>query len=348
MKQMRAMSWAFILLVLTPAFTGSQPAHAADANGFEWCDITAPGNAAYPGNRFGVNAGRGSVAYSYRMAKHEVTTGQWLEFYNTFSTQSDALDHTMRSNTGTWPTLADTFYPFTEPGDRRVLNPNIPNAGRVAVKGMSWRIAALYCNWLHHDRSSDWNTIQTGAYDARTFGQNPDGTFTDQLTRSAGARFWIPSLDEWMKAVYFDPANGGVWWNQPNSSNTPLVPGYPGMGQTSATLGSTEWIPTGSYPDVRTPWGLLDASGSASEWTEEVAFAGFGRLTGGSGDNDGTTSADDAGSQKAAAFYQANIGVRIASVIPNPSSIAVMAACLLCRMTRSRRDVRGFSSALSG
>jgi formylglycine-generating enzyme required for sulfatase activity len=345
MKQMRAMSWAVLLGAFWAAAAGLQPAHAADASGFEWCDITAPGNAAYSGNRFGVNAGRGSVSYSYRMAKHEVTTGQWLEFYNTFSTQSDALEDVMRDSTGTWPTAADPTYPFSAPGGRDVLNPTIPDAGRVAVKGMSWRIAALYCNWLHHEKSNDWNTIQTGAYDARTFGQNPDGTFTDQLTRSAGARFWIPSLDEWMKAVYFDPRSGGVWWDQPNGSNTQLVPGFPGQGQTSATLGASEWIPVGSYPDVRTPWGLLDASGSASEWTEQVAFAGFGRLTCGSGDNDGTTTADDAGSQSAAAFYQTNIGVRIASVIPNPGSIAVMAAWLLYQAARSRRDVTRTTAA---
>ncbi len=345
---MRAMSWAVLLGVFwAAAAAGLQPAHAADANGFEWCDITTPGNAAYPGNRFGVNAGRGSVGYSYRMAKTEVTTGQMLEFYNTFATQSDALYQVMRSNIIGWPTVTDPTYPLSAPGSRDILSPDVPNAGRVAVKGMTWRIAAIYCNWLHHDKSSDWNTIQTGAYDARTFGYKSDGTPTDQRTRSPGAKYWIPSLDEWLKSAFYDPKKDGVggWWNQPNGSNTPLIPGFPGVGQTSATVGLMDpvWIPVGSYPDVKTPWGLLDVSGSAAEWTEEFGgFFGRDRLLGGSVEGDPDLRYDDPGEQRSNCPNCFAGGLRIAS-IPTPGTIWVVAVAAGLLRVR-RRAARGAST----
>lgn len=314
---------------------------APDANGFDWADITSPGNAAYPGNQFGLNAGRGSVAYSYRMSKYELTTGQWLEFYNTFSTQSDLLNQKMVSGTGLWGVVSDPWYPFSAPGSRMILNPNIPNASRVGVHGVSWRLAAIYCNWLHHDKSSNWETIQSGAYDARTFGTGPGGKLVDQVTRSPGAKFWIPSLDEWLKAVYFDPTKDGKggWWNQPTGSNAELVPGFPGVGQTSATLGGDAiWIPVGSYPEIKTPWGLLDASGGVSEWTEEIHPDGFDRLSGGTSAMNGSMRFDDAGFQLPWPPSIDGPGLRIASEIPSPGGAIFVAIAGFYWSNRTRNS----------
>ena len=49
---------------------------------FQWSTIGALGNAAYGGGPLGEFAGRGSVAYSYRMSTLEVTSSQWLEYRN--------------------------------------------------------------------------------------------------------------------------------------------------------------------------------------------------------------------------------------------------------------------------
>ena len=53
-----------------------------DANGFKWCTVGSPGNAAYPGHPSGLLAGRGRVDYEYRIARTEVSTAQWMEFLN--------------------------------------------------------------------------------------------------------------------------------------------------------------------------------------------------------------------------------------------------------------------------
>jgi hypothetical protein len=234
---------------------------------FDWVTIGDPGNAAYqspsPG---GSNDGRGSVEYVYRMSRTEVTSGQWMEFLNAVgATNGFGVPHS-----------SGIVESVLKPGTFS-LNPAIADAANVPVIGISWRAAAYYVNWLHNDKGSNPEDIRAGVYDVSTFGQNPDGTFTDQLTHDPDARFWIPTLDEWMKAAFYDPNRFGSgqrgWWNYCNSSDVAPIPGLPGVGETSRGLDDPnidEWlIPLGSYPQTQSPWGLLDVSGGAAEWLED-------------------------------------------------------------------------------
>ncbi|MGD9894462.1 MAG: SUMF1/EgtB/PvdO family nonheme iron enzyme, partial [Dehalococcoidia bacterium] len=220
----------------------------------------------------------GSVNYEYRIGRLEITTGQWLAFVNTFSTQSDDLSFFAEPNF--WGAGFDPEY--DGPGIRWRLA-NVPNAEMRPVYGISWREAAMYCNWLCNDQSSSLDALTHGAYDTSTFGRLPTLEFTDQATHSPGARFWIPTLDEWIKAVYYDPDHSGPgiggWWQYPNSSNAPLLAGPPGFGQTNSGFTLPDFghldIPLASYPTVTTPYGLLDASGANSEWNEFIFSPGF-------------------------------------------------------------------------
>src|SRR5690606_36322403 len=147
---------------------------------------------------------------------------------------------------------------------------------------MGWRYIARYCNWLHNGMptgpdAEQW-AFETGAYDTSTFTRNPDGSFNDQRERSPGARFFIPSWDEWVKAVYWDPERNegeGGWRMYPYGDTVP-VPGDPDEGgQTNASLNDVGTFDVGSYPDWTTPWGLLDASGGATEWLEFASDNGL-------------------------------------------------------------------------
>lgn len=107
-----------------------------------------------------------------------------------------------------------------------------PNAAQMPVFGLTWHDAARFVNWLNNDKSSDLDALTHGAYDTSTFGQNPDGTITDQRTHDPDARFWIPTWDEWLKAAHYDP--GARTWNVwPNAADEQPVPGMPGVGTTS-------------------------------------------------------------------------------------------------------------------
>ncbi|MBL9000834.1 MAG: hypothetical protein JNK25_06825, partial [Phycisphaerae bacterium] len=66
--------------------TFSQPALAQpDPSGIEFVTVGAPGNPAYAGpDNNNLVTGRGSVPYEFRIGRTEVTTAQWVEFYNAF------------------------------------------------------------------------------------------------------------------------------------------------------------------------------------------------------------------------------------------------------------------------
>ena len=240
----------------------------------DWVTIGDVRNEPYPGDAQGRMAGRGGVGYTYRIGRTEVTTGQWMEFVNTFSTQSD--DFTYFADPLFWGARIDPGY--DGPGRRYILR-DIDSAEQLPVGGISWREAAMFANWLHNDRSSDLSAIEDGAYDTSTFTTNGDNTFNDQWTHHPDARFWIPTLDEWLKAVHYDPdRNGqgdGGWWDYPITSDEPPIYGIPGEGQANSGFELPRWgewdIPLGAYADVRSPWGLLDAAGAAMEWLEEVS-----------------------------------------------------------------------------
>ncbi len=238
---------------------------------FDWVVIGDPGNPGFEGGPAGQLAGRGSLDYEYRMTRTEVTASQWFEFVQAFAPYAGAEANSF-GFTGFWinligPSGIPSSYQITPGLENRPTN-------------ISWRMAARYVNWLHNDKTDSLESFAMGVYDTSTFTQNEDGFYNDQATHCPDAKFWIPTLDEWIKGVYYDPtlnAGAGGWWYQPASSDESLIAGLASKGgQTNASLFGVPGFPTeilnvGSYPDVQTPWGLLDASGGMQEWTEEFA-----------------------------------------------------------------------------
>ncbi|TVS01094.1 MAG: hypothetical protein EA423_10470 [Phycisphaerales bacterium] len=321
------------------ALANAQPAPDYD---FQWSTIGDTNNPAFDGGGYGFFAGRGVVNYEYRISKLQITSGQWLEFANTFSMREGGRLFTMPYQ---WGAYLDPHY--NGPGERWVPK-NLPNWDMLPVAGVSWREAAMYANWLHNDKSSEQWAIENGAYDTSTFSTDPNTlVFTDQLTRNPDAKFWIPSLDEWLKAAHYDPHRHGQgeggWWLYPNSTDEPLTPGPPGIGQTTADwidpdIQAGEWlIPLGAYPDEASPWGLLDISGGASEWSEEH-LEHRSRFFNGS--NAGTTSLmrDHAG-YPATSFPHTrwHHGLRIASVVPAPSTSVLLVVTLTPVVLKRKR-----------
>ncbi|MEL6796332.1 MAG: SUMF1/EgtB/PvdO family nonheme iron enzyme [Planctomycetota bacterium] len=292
--------------------------------------------------------GRGSVGYEYRIGRTEIKTSQWVEFVNAAETAGGSavppqlvpLSWGARSNASTG------------------LFEVIPGRANLPVIGTTWYTAAQYCNWLHNDKRTDIDAFQSGAYDVSTF--NADNPFEDQRSRSPGARYWIPSWDEWLKAVHYDPDKNGTgeggWWAFPNSSDTQPVPGLPGAGETSAGYdppGVFEefQVPLEAYPDTQSPWGLLDASGAGTEWTEE--FRATGPLP-----RDATRVFDgqpagplidfsppfNANADRVWEFGAAepdrlflDTSFRVASVVPSPATGSVAAVVLISVAYRPRR-----------
>jgi hypothetical protein len=245
----------------------------------------------------------------------------------------------------------------------------------IPTGGISWRTAAIYCNWLHNNKATNREAFLTGAYDASTFAFGPTGGgFTDQLTRSPGARYWIPSIDEWMKAAHYDPnrpnADGttGGWWLFSNSSDSPVTYGPPGqrvrigsgppgpdpngpLAQANSGWRSFDFpgfdpfaVPLGAY-DVTTPWGMYDAAGGMAEWTEAVFQVGAAlpeerRLEGSvrNAFSGGADRVSGTGGSGDPAFDSLFFGFRIASSVPSPGvvSLGMCAAAFTLRRNRRR------------
>lgn len=309
----------------------------------DWVTIGDVGNAAYPGDQFGQNEGRGSVGYEYRIGRYEVTTGQWLEFVNTYSTQSDELSRFALPFH--WGATTDRDY--DGPGSRYKLRDGVEQAAMIPVLGMDWREAAMFTNWLHNNKSSDLSAIEDGAYDISTFGTNNDGTFNDQHAHHPDAKFWIPTLDEWLKAAHYDPnrSDDDGWWLYNHTSNEAPVSGFPGDGETSTGLDwSTDGvrdIPLGSYLETLSPWGLLDTSGGAEEWTEEIKGRAEFRVTKGAGvaEPPEYSYLDQAGFDfwKRPNFPELRSGLRVVGLVPTPGSMVLVPAGLVCLGWRKRR-----------
>ena len=340
------------LLVGIGALVGSAQAGPVPDYDFDWAVIGDINNPAMDGADIDYSMrGRGSVGYRYRISKNEVTTAQWLEFVNSYSTQSDKMR--WFGAPSFWGARLDSSY--SGPGNRWVLRTDVENASRLPVFSISWRDAARYVNWLHNGKGTSLSAIANGAYDTSTFTEQDDGdfiTFNDQRTRSAGARFWIPSLDEWVKAAHYEPRNldgtGGRWWRYVDGGEDILVPGLPeDGGQTTVGMeafSNGEWIfdkPLGMYEDVVSPWGLLDVSGGASEWTEEIEGIG-GRAEhrvydgGPAGGWPGQIDRLDEWNF-ASPFHAPLTGLRIASTVPSPGPLGGLLAASSTLLRRRKR-----------
>jgi hypothetical protein len=255
--------------------------------GFDFVTVGAPGNRSWNEGEWGTSgrmhgsppnhiADRGRVDYSYRIMRTEVVQTQYVDFVRAFR----PFWLSIANIPGHVETGSPTDSRFTSLGISIFGGFDIdPNYNNSAVT-ISWRSAARYANWLHHGAPTDpadlsWGTFHTGAY---TFN---DQSFTDTsagpIMRNAEARFWLPGLDELLKAAYYDPERYGEgeegYWLYPNGSDTPPAFGAPppeGDGDWGAGPDDEVWeeLTGGRYPHTVSPWGLLDVVGTSPEWTE--------------------------------------------------------------------------------
>ncbi|MFG0327871.1 MAG: SUMF1/EgtB/PvdO family nonheme iron enzyme [Phycisphaerales bacterium JB037] len=291
----------------------------------------------------------GDVDYEYRMTRTEVTVGQWFEFVDAYWPHNDErID--LSAFTSYWIRPQN---PNPGPGEDPQYTLVHPDAASFPAD-MSWYYAARYVNWLHNDKVNEKWAFETGVYDTSTFGGvDAQGNPTDQHTRNPDAKFWIPSMDEWAKGMYWDPDKHGPgeggYWLRPDSGDEMLISAPPDMGgETNAgeyfvTLDPDErwqYFSVGQYPDVQSPWGLLDGSGGVSEWNE---------------DRSPTPSSDERiwqGSWFLLEFTylkdrldniapdrptSSQHGLRLASAVPAPNTCALSLVCLAFTSSRRKR-----------
>ncbi|MFM9957345.1 MAG: SUMF1/EgtB/PvdO family nonheme iron enzyme [Phycisphaerales bacterium] len=304
------------------------------SDGFTWCTVGNPGNPDFIGLDAEFTKVRlGGVDHAFRITRTEVTSDVFFEFLSAYTPHIPPSEwHFYETDTGSISYL----------GGRLVL---FPSLGKLPADG-SWRTAARFCNWLHNNRSSEAWSFETGAYDTSTFGQVPGhpGEYTDATTHMPGARFWIPTLDEWMKAAHYDPDRYGLgaegYWLYPHSSDSPPVGGAPGTGA-DANIDTDAMWNVGSYPAVLSPYGLLDTAGSLSEWTETDSYRGRRWYRG----NDFIGRSFGTQLDNIVGYYTGTspdnhdaFGFRIATTVPSPAAAPGMVLLLSSPLLRRRQQ----------
>ena len=314
--------------------------------GHDFVTIGAPGNrgataAEAPMWRPDLYGPLGAVEYSFRISRTEVTNAQYFEFVSRYVKTPGFVGGADIFGSAIF---IDGYDPqgfpivrLREGAERHAADP-------------SFRYAARYANWLHNGKGTNLADFETGAYDASTFGVDPvTGQRTDQIARSPGATFFLPTIHEWTKAAHYDPDRYGEgvggYWTYPGASEDPLVAGPPGEpgAQTSAGIAfdhpEYRRLDVGLYPSVASPWGLLDVSGGEEEVTESIAaLARRYRFGAGSSTRALDVSLEDRLDWYVQARPENSMGFRIASVVPAPSGSLVIAMAALGVGQRCRRN----------
>ena len=301
-------------LVVLTALLFALPANAVT---IDWVTVGDPGNPVDTEVMNDGTTGYGSVGYTYKIGKYEVTNAQYVEFLNAV-----AVNDTYG--------LYDSQMAVGDGGIVRTGGSGSHTYSAIAgredwpVHHVSWYDTLRFANWLHNGQpagAQDSNSTEDGTY-----------TFSGSMSvgsRNAGATIFLPTEDEWYKAAYFDSALG-VYYDYPTGTDTQTVCTSPsGDTGSSANCHGAVGSPTdvGAYGMSGSPYGTFDQGGNLAEWTETLHGdpAGVYRVKRGGSWHDNIYGAPE--NLSAAVRYGVRVdfegGLRVA-MIPEPATVSLL------------------------
>ncbi len=208
-------------------------------------DFVDIGNANNADDTTGAPNPAGKVEYDYRIGKHEI---------------SQEMITKANAEGGLGITLAD----LTATGGNGADRP---------ATGISWFEAATFVNWLN--TSQGFNAAYKFDAVGGTFAlweSGDAGYNASNRYRNSLAVYYLPSMDEWYKAAYYDP-NTGTYYNYATGSDT--APAQVTGGTTAGTAVYGQANATGPADITNagglSPYGTMAQNGNVWEW-EETAF----------------------------------------------------------------------------
>jgi sulfatase modifying factor 1 len=311
-------------------------AHAAPIE-LDMVTVGDPGNAPDA-------TGYGAVAETFQIGKYEVTIQQYTDFLNAVA-KSDPYSLYIPMMGEDPPTAG-----ISRAGVSGAYTYSVIGSGSRPVTFVSSWDAARFANWMHNGQGfgsteiggywlngETWVSLITeiGAY---TLNGQTTGSWLPAV--NAGAKFYIPTEDQWYKAAYYK--GGGInagYWAYATQSDTP--PGnaignaanqanYYAGDYSSSHNRSTD---VGAFTNSASYYGTFDQTGNVSEWNDQgLRGGGFGydaigvsssfRTQGLGGDDDGI-----------------GIGFRLAApvAVPEPSTWVMGLAGFACAALAARR-----------
>ena len=251
--------------------------------------------------------GYGAVSYEYQIGKYEVTNAQYAEFLNAkAATDSYGLYNPSMSSYGITRSGSSGTYTY-------VVTSGMENRPVVYV---SWFDAARFSNWLANGQGN--GDTETGSYILNS-------ASSGLILPIADAKVRLPSEDEWYKAAYYNGATS-TYSLYPNGQNyiTKADANY------NYSVGSTTDV--GTYSSVPSMYGTFDQGGNVWEWNDAVIEGGEGasrglrggswNVSGGAYDSRGYLALSYRGDIPPSLEFE-SVGFRLASAVPEPSSLVL-------------------------
>jgi hypothetical protein len=274
-----------------------------------WCDIFGSGVNTFeiefvrigsPGNPPDANPNpAGAVPYSYRMGKYEISE-QMIDKANALGglgITKDTRGHDM---------------PATS---------------------VTWYEAARFVNWLNTSTDSLPAYKFDGNGEFQLWEPTDPGYDVTNLYRNQFARYFLPSLNEWHKAAYYDPV-AGVYYDYPTGSDSipdgidiPADPIFDAVFFDGGDNGGPNIV---TNVGLLSPYGTAAQGGNVEEWiegasdrTNDSATENRGLEGGGWNWSASLMHAANASSGRPPTFDQNSVGLRISSIIPEPSTVVM-------------------------
>ncbi len=278
--------------------------------------------------------GAGAVGYEYRIMSTHITVSQYVEFLNAVA-KDDTHNLYISNMGGTAPDGTGTYSQYCDVGQisRSGSAGNysysvIGNAGNQPVAYMSFSVLARFANWLHNGQpvgAQDATTTEDGAYDL---------SITTNLVHKPGAKFWIPTDDELVKAGYYD--GNGNYYDFGDAHNYPPYPaadvpandtGHTANYNYTSPGGTAPGYITdaGAYSLSKSHYGLYDIDGNLMDITE-TDYASGQKIMRGSAWKVSNSYAYRPGTLQKTSSYGTRYsytGGRLASPVPEPATLGL-------------------------
>lgn len=274
----------------------------------------------------------GAVDHSYRVSKYEVTVAQYAEFLN-YKAKYDSYglwSQDMRTYCGVDRTGTQLNYVYTVAAGYE----NKP------IGCVSYWDACRFVNWLNHNQGN--GNTENGGYLLAGY----NGTDGRTIQRTAGAKWFLPSEDEWYKAAYYKGGgNNSGYWDFPTATDSmpsnDVVNPDPGNNANFYEGGydpNRQTTIVGEFENSESPYGTFDQAGNVAEWNESLISTANRGIRGGHLYNIYTClMASDRPAGTAPTFEDPAIGFRIAGLVPEPSSLLALGSGILALAAFIRR-----------